>query len=213
MSILKLIEGGTVRYRSTNLDDLQKAAERIMETLGENEQMTLYIVDEHNLPIRFSTNARMVGTYRKQQWTSNDYAILVAEDSFDATDAILNLPLTEIHELSDDSEDTDRIGNMHIDWRGPHSVWLTESVCAYFDVDDLEEIGQAHLDAARAFEKPKGQTVKSVTVTVSLNVSMPDFDNDTERQELLSALIENLDYDFISNTPGAIIQSTEITDC
>ena len=47
---------------------------------------------------------RIIGTFTKQQWI-NDFAERIGEEKFDATDRVLRLELSELHEL-DDSDAT-----------------------------------------------------------------------------------------------------------
>lgn len=212
MSTYKLYQDSELRQRGTNLPVLVEVADEVTSSLPEGEKTTLLIYDESDKPVAVVTNRRIVGTYHKQQWDGRDCAINLGEAEFDATDAVLNLSLADIQALEDDSENTDDLGNKHVDWSGPHFVHLESAVADYFGVDTVKDINEELLEFARKREQPKEQVIEKVTVTVDLNVRTSGADSAEARAELIKDLLENLDYDFTSNTPGAVIDSTEITE-
>jgi hypothetical protein len=213
MQYYKLFDGDTAVKTSNSMRILTDTAENLLSELPEDEKKTYLIRKLEGRPVGSISNRRIIGLYKKQEWDGNDYAILVGEVEFDATDVVLNLPLDDIREMADNSEDSDNVGNQCVEWHGPHVVHIEDAIMEYFGVEDLSEITEELLVFAREREKPKQKIVETMTLTVKLNVLMSEQEDEEARQQLLSEVVENLDYDFTSNTPGAIIQSTEITDC
>ena len=93
----------------------------------------------------------IVGVFTKQVWggRKGDDAIWVGEETFDATDQILNMSLPDIQRLQDNDWGTDDIGQKAIAWDGPCEVRIVESIKEFFGIDDLEELTLPMLESAR----------------------------------------------------------------
>ncbi|ART57226.1 hypothetical protein CBP36_20175 (plasmid) [Acidovorax carolinensis] len=100
------------------------------------------VSDCPDLSQRNEDTKRILGVFTKQVWggrKGND-AIFVAEESFDATDAVLKLPHAAFIELQDNHESTDEIGRSVVDWCGPCEVCCVDSILEFFGVDSLEDV-------------------------------------------------------------------------
>ena len=150
---------------------------------------------------------RIIGTFYKQQWggRKGDDAIACGEEEFDATTAVLLLPLDELVELEDNSESTDDLGRDHVSWEGPCYVRLTDSVCDFFGVTDVEEITLDLLEKARAEFEPQQAQTETVVLSIALKVKVqPGID--------LNEVVQELRYSFTSTTVVAVIVDSEIRE-
>ncbi len=107
---------------------------------GESESL-----DESELTL---LENQIVGVFHKQEW-ENDYANNESEEKFDATALVLFMDLSHIQTITDCDESSDFIGNLMVDWTGPHSVYLEEGVREYFNVVELSMIDEDRLLKAR----------------------------------------------------------------
>lgn len=94
---------------------------------------------------------RVLGTFFKQVWggRKNDLALPVGAVPFDATKAVLALPIEELRALEDHDYSTDAIGQAHIEWDGPFGVEIEDSLAKFFGVDAVSEITEQMLAAKR----------------------------------------------------------------
>ena len=92
---------------------------------------------------------KIVGRFVRQGWggRKNQDALYLGEENFDATAAILKLPLEKIHELQDCDTSSDEIGRACVYHEGPCEVSLVDSMLEFFGVDSREDITQDALDA------------------------------------------------------------------
>ena len=193
------------------LDDDLAAANVTMDLwLGhtpENEVVTYSAFSPKGELVSVASNRRIVGTFVKQRWEGRkeDYAIQVAVEEFDATNAVLLLSYDDFLELSDSDESSDDIGRDHVSWAGPCEVRIVDSICAYFQVEELGDITSAALASARARVNPQPPGKVTVTVSVKLRLSVSPSAAVTE-------FLSDLDYSFVSNTPGVVVLDTEIVD-
>lgn len=105
-------------------------------------------------------------------------------------------------ELEDHSEETDRLGRDHVQWPGPCYVCITDSICAFFGIHDLEDSTEEALAVARTHFVPQPATQEVLTVSVKVHIRVaPGAD--------ISTFIENLDFTVISNTPGITVYHTD----
>lgn len=193
-----------------SFSELEVAVAHAIELLGRldpSESTTLTIKDCHDIVLDSFTNRRIKGAFIKQEWggRKGDDALFCGAEDFDATDAVLLLDHGDLIELENGSENTDEIGQNHVSWDGPCEVAITSSICQYFGVDDLESITPEHLALVRARRNPQPMTLQTLTLTVKVKVRVA-------AGASVSEFIENLDYDFTSNTPGVVVSDTEIVD-
>lgn len=156
---------------------------------------------------RNSINRRITGTLIKQVWggRKNDQAIEVGRVEFDATDHILLMPPEEIRALEDHDESSDAVGQAHYVWEGPTEVEITDSICRFFGVDAVAEITDEAVSSAKAQLIAALPATETVTLKVKLTLKLTPGTS-------VNSFIEDCDYKFISNTAGAIVQTTEIVD-
>lgn len=190
------------------LPELQTAIDLAEELLGgvaEGELTTFTVESENGTVLAAVSNRRIIGTITKQRWggRKDDEAINCGEEDFDATDAILLLPYSDLVELEDNSEETDSIGTNHVSWDGPHSVSITDSICHFFGVTDVEDITEENLSFVRNRMKPQPSTEETITLTVNIKLRVSPAAS-------VTAFIDNLDYSFKSNTVGVTVSDTEI---
>jgi hypothetical protein len=93
---------------------------------------------------------RIVAVFQPQAW-QNDYAIDVdGRTEVDVTEQVLALPLDRIHDLGDDDYDSDDLVDVEaLGHNGPFYVEVVEQVCEFFGVEDLAEVTEDMLLAAR----------------------------------------------------------------
>ena len=94
-----------------------------------------------------NVSSRIVGTYIQQEWV-RDNAEEVKRVEFDATLHVLNIPYERLISVRDLDDTSEAIGNAHVEWDGPHSVLIVDSICGFFGVDRLATLTPAMLDAA-----------------------------------------------------------------
>lgn len=159
------------------------------------------------MPRNNTTPRQIIGHMTKQQWggRKGDDAILVGEEEFDATNAILLMPHGELIELQDSDDSTDQIGRDHVQWDGPCEVRIVDSICEYFGVEDLRELSVDAFEKAKELAKPKAPKTQSIALVIKVDVQSIDGAS-------INEFIENLDYSVRSNTPGVIVKDTEIVD-
>jgi len=111
---------------------------------------------------------RIFATFQPEKWTEgarlNAPAVPVdgAKD-IDVTDTILAMGLAAIQSLKDDDASTDDLVDAaYMGHDGPHHVKITGSIAAFFGVDDVSQITEAQLAAAR---KPDETAKPRVPVT------------------------------------------------
>lgn len=151
------------------------------------------------------SNRRINGRYVKQAWggrRDND-AYKVGEESFDATDYVLRMKLDKLHCLQDGHESSDTVGEAHIDWDGPHEVYIVDAVLAYFGVAELREITQEQLDFVLDHVQPQESELQTVTLTFKVDVRKPKGADTAE-------FVNDLEYNLRSNTPGIVVIDTEL---
>lgn len=150
---------------------------------------------------------RIIGTFVKQEWVSRRSFATNNVDviDFDATDAVLLLPHSELIALKDEDDTASSMGKNCVQWDGPFCVHVTESILEFFDVDSLSNVTQEALANARDFVNPQPAQERTLTLTIKVNVRIANGVN-------LNDFIENLDYSIVSNTAGAVVTGTEIID-
>lgn len=175
-------------------------------TEGQGDNVTVTVFKDADL-IAWHTNRRIEATFHKQTWGGrggND-ALDCGQEEFDATHAVLLLPLSAIHELEDSSDSSDAIGTTLVDWHGPCFVTgLEDSLLSYFGVLDACDITEEHLRRAMAKEMPLPRETRVVELSFRVTVSAG--------KGSLQDFFDGLDYSVRSNTPGVVVTNTELTN-
>lgn len=122
---------------------------------------------------------RIIGEFVKERWNERDEAETVETVKFDATRVVLKRDLSLIQELQDDDRTTDAIGKECVLWTGPHTVYLTDAIIEFFEVEYLEDITQAMLDAARAAFGDLELTQVTLQLTLKATYDLNGEDSDT----------------------------------
>lgn len=160
MHIIELIVPAVVaRQRLGTCDDSAEAlcaAEQLYKELkdsgrAESGAVVTVTPDGQHCPVASFTDRRITGTFTKQVWggRKGDDAIFSGTEEFDATDYVLRMPLQKIHRLVDHDDTTDVIGLAHVDYDGPFEVDVVGEICAYFGIEQLEDLTEENLDRAR----------------------------------------------------------------
>ena len=192
------------------LEQAIAVAEELPAGSDSDEPSTFTVVDEHDpyLPVVASfTNRRITGGFVKQVWTGRkkDYAEEVETVEFDATDHILLMEYERFTKIEDNDYESDEIGRDFVSWDGPCVVHIEESICEYFGVSEIRDITEALFNQVKAHVNAQPSVEVAVDITVRVKLSaVPGTD--------IEAVLHNLGYNFISNTVGAVIRSTEIID-
>lgn len=147
-------------------------------------------------------DSRIIGTFIKQ---AGDDAISIGEESFDATDAILLMPYSDVVAIKDYDDSSDKLGREHVQWNGPYAVRIVGSILEYFGVTSLDDVTPESLESAKQLVNPQPAQECTLTLTIKVNVRIANGVG-------LNDFIENLDYSIVSNTAGAVVTGTEIID-
>lgn len=107
--------------------------------------------------------------------------------------------------IEDLDDSSDYIGNNHVLWDGPHTVYITDSICEFFNVENMDEITQEMFNAAKLELYPVPVKETLVRVSITMVIRHPSNINPLD-------VVEELDYSLVSNTEGAIIASTHFHD-
>ena len=163
--------------------------------------------DKSGRVLASNTNRRIIGTIIKQKWggRKEDQAIDVGEGEFDATDAILLMDYDDLINVEDNDESSDSIGTDHIPWDGPHTVRITDSICAFFGVNAIGEITRENFEYVRSARKSQAPTevVTTLAIKVRLRVA-PGVSTQN--------IANNLAIAITSRTPGVIVNESHMID-
>ena len=168
-------------------------------------KVTLSIRDENDYLLASITNRKIIGEFVKENWTDHDGVYTVGTEEFDATSAVLHMDHSHLIEVYDKEETSVYIGRQHINWNGPCSVHITDNICRYFGVEDIEEITPEAIEFARKRANLQPLTKQVITLSIKVYAHVaPDASIDE--------FVDNLDYSILSETPGISVFDTEIID-
>jgi len=134
-----------------------------------------------------SAENRIIARVVLQIWggrKGND-AVYDCEKEIDVTDTILLLDHDVVIELQDSFDNTDEIGHKHVNHSGPLEVYVTASICQFFNVARVEDITLAAFEEARRVVNPKPpefiRTIVEMEVTAKV---LPGGDRATALENL-----------------------------
>ena len=144
---------GTAEWVSENINNQGLSAQ--VQALAEAHRTdavfaalaSVEIFEEHLL--KQCKAQQIVATFDAQVWV-NDYSQSVNELLINVTDKVLALTLPEIHQIDDCDECSDRLCEDLSGWDGPHSVYVTEEICNFFEVEDIGDITEPMLTQGQA---------------------------------------------------------------
>jgi len=203
MPIYSILQDGGHYDDMNDLNNAIDLAEILLGGVPDGEKSTFTVENEEGHLMAAVTNRRIVGHFLKQQWDSGDNAISMGEEDFDATDYILLMKPDDVRALEDNRETTDRIGQAHVSWDGPHQVTVQDSICEFFGVSSVKEITDEAMAYAKNRLDPRPATEQTVKLSVKVTVRVV-------HGASVSEFVNNLDCSVISNTTGITVQSTEI---
>lgn len=154
-----------------------------------------------------TTEKRIIGTFVKQMWTDpkENQVEEVERIDFDATDYVLRMEYDDFLRLEDNFGTSDQLGLQFVDWKGPCVVHITQSICQFFGVDSIAQVSRESFDLAASLQPPAPETEVTVEATVRLKVRLqPGVD--------IQDVLDNMDYEFSSQTLGGTIFDTEIVE-
>lgn len=188
-----------------SLQEAIELAEVLLGGLPEGEEATFSVHDKEFMLMAAVTNRRIIGTFFKQRWggRKNDDAIPSGEESFDATNSVLLLDHEKLIELHNDFELTDSIGRNYIDWDGPFEVALSDAVCEFFGVADIEEITPEALAFVRSRYNPMPIEDRRVILSLKVNLRVAPGVS-------IDSFMEKMDVRVLSQTPGITVANLEI---
>jgi len=154
------------------------------------------------------SNRRIIGRFLKQEWggRKNDTAIEIDTVEFDATDHILLMRYEDVVEIADGDDSSDDVGLAHVAWDGPHEVTLEDSICEFFGIEKIEELTRENFEYVKERMKPQAPEYRTVEITTRVRVKVSPSAGD----DAMTSFVENLDYEFTSNTPSVLVVDTEI---
>jgi hypothetical protein len=204
MSVFTVKNEGQFVGEKYSLESAIEYAKELLSAVPDESPAT-FVIERADYFVLSLTNRRIIGTFFKQEWggRKNDTALPVGEESFDATDAVLLLPYEELVELQDDEQNSDELGQAHVEWAGPCHVRIVSSICEFFGVDDIRDIPKEAFDFARNRVNPRKPVEAVITLSVKVRVRLTDDAN-------IDDFASNLSYTVNSNTEGAIVRNTEI---
>ncbi len=189
------------------LHEATSTIEGLIGLVEEGYESTFTVEDANGRVLASITNRRIIGRITKQSWggRKGDDAIFVAEEDFDATDAILLMDYDDLIKIEDNDESSDSIGTDHVSWSGPHEVRITDSICAFFGVNEIDEITRENFEYVRAERNPQASTevVMNVTSEIRLRVA-PGVS--------VESIAANLEIVITSQTPGIFIAGSKLID-
>lgn len=201
LSMLTIQKYGTPYSTAKTLAEAVHAAEQALASLQADERATFVVRDDASRVVASITNHRIDCPFiRHSLCGAGD------SESFDATDAILQLDYERFLQLAD-GEVAESLIQSFLGNRNPYSAdgpALLVSACDYFGVEYLGQVTPQAFEFAKERTKPTAEAVKTVELCVKVRVrlapgvSLEDFTND-------------LDYNVSSNTLGAVVLDTEIT--
>ncbi|MCC5611225.1 hypothetical protein LC612_31830 [Nostoc sp. CHAB 5834] len=193
--------------QANSLEDAVTIAEALLEATAEKGLATYTIRNSEERLVAAVTNRRIQGVFTKQEWggRKGDDAIKVEDVPFDATNEVLTLSLENLLKLQDNEYSSDDLGRLHVEWDGPHEVRVVESIKAYFGVDDLEDITPEVFEFVKNRMNPKNASFNTVTLVLRVKSRVsPGAD--------IEEFVNNLNYTIASNTPGVVVQDTELVE-
>lgn len=180
-------------------------AEEFLGGLPAEDQSIFTVEDKSRTVLAAISNRRIIGNFNKQQWggRKNDTAIDCGDETFDATDSVLLMSHDDVCNLTDYSEESDRVGQAHVAWDGPCSVRITDSILQYFGVNDSSDITQESFDYARSRANPQPPETKTVLLSVAVTVTVA-------KGADIASFFKNLNCSIQSETPGILIKNIEV---
>lgn len=191
-----------------SFDDLNRAIDLAESLLKSTEGETTFTVQDLDGQVIASfSNRRITGSFVKQKWTGRDgreMAQVFSEEEFDATDHILLMDYDYFKKIKDGDDSSDEVGNQFIQWDGPFDVNIHSSIEDYFGIAP-EEVTRQHFEFVKNRVNPKPAEEDTVEVTFKLKIrkNLP-----AETQ----GVINDIEYSFMSQTPGVIIVDSEMVD-
>jgi hypothetical protein len=101
----------------------------------ENIEPEPFQIPESKVEAATNDSDRVVAEYNKQVWR-NDYASPVGTEYWDVTCLIDKMTDEEARELMDNDYSTDQLVHSYSGHEGPHSVYVTDQVWQYKDLED-----------------------------------------------------------------------------
>lgn len=146
-------------YVETEPEDDSSPSERLTFTVrfskrdGSLEEA--YAIDRKgqiwgSMPMVREVEPRIIAGFQPQAWVNKRAIDIDGQQDVDVTNVVLDMSLADIRALEDCRESTDRLVNTDaLGHAGPYAVRATDSVCQYFNVDELSEVTEVMLLAAR----------------------------------------------------------------
>lgn len=177
---------------------------------SQNEPTTFTVENENKEIVASFSNRQIIGRFNCQteSKTRRDWLETVETREFDATTYILSLPYNDFVGISDRSSSSDDVGRKFVDWKGPFDVEIEESINEYFGVDDIGEITPQHFDFVKRKVAATDAIEDEVILTIKLNIRR-ESNLDVE----ISDIVNDIDYEFKSNTVGARVVDSQIESC
>lgn len=167
---------------------------------------TCVVLDDNGNVCRFLTTKRIEVVVRTVRRPNGKALGAIETLTLDMTTAVLMLSREQVIALESDGSaafklvcDTHNVQPCNFS-----PEWLASAICNFFCIEDLDDLTDDLLHAA--IQAVLGGIVEE-TVTLSIAVKVRHAANVD-----VNSFIEDLDYSITSNTPGAKVLSTEITD-
>ncbi|MEX3984211.1 hypothetical protein AB4Y45_35230 [Paraburkholderia sp. EG287A] len=167
----------------------------LLKLCPEGKEATFAIEDDGRQVVASVTNRRIEGVFTKQVLDEeNQRDIHVADVHFDATDAVLLMPHEDLIALEDSDDSTDELGREHVAWDGPCYVRIVDEICAYFGVEEIDQITEEGLAFARKAANATPQREELITVSIPLRLRVaPGADVDQFIKDMTCAVLSRTD--------------------
>ncbi len=151
---------------------------------------------------------RIIGTFIGQRNIGRDRYEHAFTREFDATGYVLTIPLIEIQGLLDRFDNTDAIGIEHVIHDGPFDVEIVESIKAFFEIDELEDLTKDQLEFKRRENREIviQSDLREVEITTRARVWRERAD------DLAVALHDTADH-FVTRNPGETVYGCKTASC
>lgn len=191
-------------------EDLDAALTRANEILSATDPATpatITVETPDGYLLASVSTRRIIGVFHKQRWEGrkHDYAVPCGSTNFDATHTILQMEHRTLLALCDDDQSSDDVGLTYMTWEGPYYVTITQSICDFFGVNELDAITPEALAYSRTRFQPQRAT--EVVLPLSLTITLQ-----VQPEVQIKDFLRTLTCTIIPSTIGVTITKLDLTD-
>lgn len=124
---------------------------------------------EQNQERKVEERRRIFAVFQPQAWIDDNATDIDGPKDVDVTDRVIGLSLDQLHALQDYRDTTDNLVEgtaVALEHKGPFTVCAVDSVCEFFGVEELSEITEDMLSAARKSAQSKAGIQEGAPQTI-----------------------------------------------